>query len=201
MSRHVLEESIRAADGRRTPSLGSGVSMSQPTPDTSAPGRTDDEKRHQPVDSGAPIPHSTIPWTDIRAVADVTITAGGRRVAPAPSMWTADTPGEQLIDVRFQQPTNVRRIRIVSSETERSRTQEMTIWASLLRGERHREVLRQQFNFSPRGATLQVEDYSLELNDVSSIQVRIVPSIDGSPAIACVTELQIETSAQSDAAR
>ena len=176
------------------------MSTSQPTPDATAPARTGEDKRHEPVDAVAPSPAGKVPWLDIRAVADVTMTVGGRRVAPAPSAWTADTPGEQLIDVRFQHPTAVRRIRLVSSETEHSRTQEMTIWASLLRGERHREVLRQQFNFTPHGATLQVEDYGLELNDVSSIQVRIVPSIDGAPAIACVKELQIATSADSDGA-
>jgi hypothetical protein len=67
----------------------------------------------------------------------------------------------------------------------------MTLWASLDRGERHREVLRQQFNFSPNGATKEVEEYALQLEEVSAIQLRIVPSIDGQPAVARVTELRV----------
>ena len=128
-------------------------------------------------------------WLDLDVVADVVIVAGGRRAARVPGLWSADTPGEQTIEIRFHRRTPVRRLRVVSSELKESRTQEMTIWASLRGGERHREVLRQQFNFSPNGATEEVEDYALEFEEVSTIQLRIVPSIDGQPAVARVSEL------------
>jgi len=130
-------------------------------------------------------------WLDLDVVADVAIVAGGRRVARVPGMWSADSPGEQMIEIRFHQRTPVRRLRVVSSEVKESRTQEMTIWASLRGGERHREVLRQQFNFSPNGTTEEVEEYALELEDVSTIQLRIVPSIDGRPVVAHVSELRV----------
>lgn len=174
------------------------ISQSTPNPTAPAPTPTREDDTRESVHAVAPSPAREGRWLDIGTLADVTITCGGRRLSPAPGAWTADTPGEQLIDIRFQHPTALRRIRIVSSEAERSRTQEMTVWASLLRGERHREVVRQQFNFSPRGATRQVEDYAVELNDVSSIQLRIVPSIDGAPATASIEELQIATSAAPD---
>ena len=58
-------------------------------------------------------------------------------------------------------------------------------------GERHREVLRQQCNFSRDGAREQVEEYALQIEDVSTIQLRIVPSIDGRPAVAHVSELRV----------
>lgn len=131
------------------------------------------------------------PWLDLDVLADVTITAGGQRVARGAGLWSADCPGEQTIDVRFRHPTNVSRLRIVSREGERSRTERMTIWASLRRGEQHREVLRRQFDFSPWGATEHVEEYDLELEDVSALQVRIIPSIDGQRAVARVSELHI----------
>jgi hypothetical protein len=86
---------------------------------------------------------------------------------------------------------SLRRLRVVSAEGEQLRTQEMTIWASLHRGERHRELLRRQFSFSPRGATEDVEEQVLQLDDVSMIEVRIVPSIDGQPATARVTDLRV----------
>ena len=132
-----------------------------------------------------------IKWLDLDVLADVTIVAGGRRVDRSLGVWSADCPGEQVIEIRFHHPTPVSRMRVVSSEIERSRTQETTIWASLDRGERHREVLRQQFNFSPNGATKEIEEYALQLEDVSAIQLRIVPSIDGEPAVARVTELRV----------
>jgi len=130
-------------------------------------------------------------WLDLDVLADVTVVVGRQRVARSLGAWSADCPGEQMIEIRFHHPTSVSPNQGGLSEIERSRTQEMTIWASLYRGERHREVLRQQFNFSPNGATKEVEEYALQLEEVSAIQLRIVPSIDGQPAVARVTELRV----------
>lgn len=132
-------------------------------------------------------------WLDLDAVADVTVTARGERVSRGRSMWSAECPGEQLIEVRFHHPMAVRHLKVMTTEAEQARTQEMTVWVSLHRGERHREVLRQQFNFSPPGATEQVEEYALRFEQVSAIQLRIVPSIDGRPATARVKELRVSS--------
>ena len=130
-------------------------------------------------------------WLDLAVVADVAVMVGGRRESRVPGLWSADRPGEQTIEIRFHDRTPVRRLRVVSSEVEQSRTQQMTIWVSLRGGEQHREVLRQQFSFGPNGATEKVDEYALHLEDVSSIQLRIVPSIDGRPAVARVSELLV----------
>lgn len=132
-----------------------------------------------------------VQWLDLDAVADVTIVSAARRVARARPFWSADSPGEQTIEIHFHHRTSVRRLRVVSSEVEQARTQEMTISASLHGGERHRELARQQFNFSPNGATVEVEEYAVQLDDVSTIQLRIVPSIDGRLAVARVSELRV----------
>ena len=141
-----------------------------------------------------PVSHSAAPaveWLDLETRAAVTITARGERLVRARSLWSAACPGEQMIEIRFHHPTPVRRLRVVTTETEQSRTQEMSVWVSLHRGERHHHVLRQQFNFSPDGATEDVEEYTLDLEDVSVIQLRIVPSVDGRPATARVSELRV----------
>lgn len=138
-------------------------------------------------DSAAP----AVEWLDLETRASVTITARGERLARARSLWSAACPGEQMIEIRFHHPTPVRRLRVITTEAEQSRTQEMTVSVSLHRGERHHHVLRQQFNFSPDGATEDVEEYTLELEGVSVIQLRIVPSIDGRPATARVSELRV----------
>ena len=129
-------------------------------------------------------------WLDLEALAAVTITVGGERVARSAHGWSADCPGEQMIEIRFRHSTSVSRLRVVSREVDQSRTQEMTIWACLRRGEGHREVLRQRFSFRP-GATAQVEEYALQLTEVSALQVRIVPCIDGRRAVARVSELRV----------
>ena len=125
-----------------------------------------------------------IEWLDLDEVAVVTIVSGGRQMPRPSGIWSINAPGEQLIEIRFHEPTYVSHLRLVSSEIEQERTQEITVWASLNRGEQHRELLRQQFNFSPNGATEEIEEYSPRLAAVSAIQLRVVPSIDGRKAVA-----------------
>jgi hypothetical protein len=38
-----------------------------------------------------------------------------------------------------------------------------------------REIRRQQFTFSPGGATEELEDFAVELNEVTGIQLKIDP--------------------------
>ena len=152
-----------------------------------------DALRGQPLAEPPPGTREESRWLDLDAVAEVTIVAGGRRFPRSPQVWSADCSGEQTIEVRFREPTSLSRLRVICSEAEQSRTQEMTVWASLHRGEQHREVVRQQFNFSPDGATEEVEEYALQLEAVSTIELRIVPSIDGRPAVARVDELRLAT--------
>ena len=125
-----------------------------------------------------------IEWLDLDAVAEVTIVSGGRRMPRVSGIWSTDAPGEQIIEIRFHEPTYVSHLRVMSSEIKQERTQEITVWASLNRGEQHRELLRQQFNFSPNGATEEIEEYAARLEDVSAIQLRVVPSTDGRRAVA-----------------
>jgi hypothetical protein len=139
----------------------------------------------------ASVKTADIQWLDLDALAEITIVAGARRVGGHVGAWSAECPGEQLIEIRFHQPTSVSRLKVVSSEAEQSRTQEITIWTSWHRGERHREVKRQQFRFSPNRATEQIAEWDLQLVDVSAIHVRIVPSTDGHPAVVQVSELRV----------
>ena len=43
----------------------------------------------------------------------------------------------------------------------------------------YREILRQQYTFSPPGATREVEDYVVNLHGVTVLELRIVPDIAG----------------------
>ena len=112
--------------------------------------------------------------------------ATGRRTE-----WRASQPGTQLIQIRFHQPRDVRRIRLVIADPDQARTQEFTITWSSQRGERHRVVVRQQFNFSPSGATTEVEDYQVDLPEAAALELRIVPDVNGGAAIARLAELLV----------
>ena len=142
-----------------------------------------------------------VKWLNLDKAASVTVVAGGRRMPRATGLWSAACTGEQVIEIRFRRPTSLRYLRVTSSESSCERTQEMTVWASLHRGEQHREVLRQQFNFSPRGAVTEIEQYALRLDDVSQLVLRITPSIEGASAVARVDDLRIAEADAEQAAK
>jgi hypothetical protein len=109
----------------------------------------------------------------------------------APGSWSAEQPGEHTIEIRFHTPVTLRRLRIVLEESTLARTQELTVWATLHRGERHNELIRRMFTFSPTGMTRAVEDYLCEIENVSGVQIRVVPDIDGRPGQAQIRTLQL----------
>jgi hypothetical protein len=44
--------------------------------------------------------------------------------------------------------------------------------------------MRQQWNFSPAGSTTEIEDYAIELNAVSVLELTIRPDLGGREAVA-----------------
>ena len=108
-----------------------------------------------------------------------------------PPGWRAADPGPQRIRLIFDRPQALRRIRLVFVEPELERTQEVTLRWSPDGGRSFREVARQQWNFSPAGATREVEDYRVDLADVSVLELGVVPSIAGGPARASLAELRL----------
>jgi hypothetical protein len=51
--------------------------------------------------------------------------------------------------------------------------------------------VRQQWNFSPAGSTLEVEDYRVELNGVVMLELSIKPDIGGLEAIASLASWRV----------
>jgi len=105
--------------------------------------------------------------------------------------WRAAEPGPQTIQLLFDRPQTLRRIRLVFVEPELARTQEATLRWSGDGGRSFRDVVRQQWNFSPSGATREVEDYRVDLIGVNVLTLEVVPSIAGGPALASVAELRL----------
>ena len=73
--------------------------------------------------------------------------------------WRAASPGTQTIWLLFDQPQRLRRIWLVFEETETERTQEFVLRWSPAGGRSFREIVRQQWNFSPPN-TIRVAEFS-----------------------------------------
>lgn len=113
----------------------------------------------------------------------------GALLAEGGGGWRASGPGRQTITLTWPAPIAVRRIRLVFEEHARARTQEFVIRAST--GDGPREIVRQQFTFSPPGTTVEREEYATNLDGVSQLELAIIPAIDGGDAVATLREWRI----------
>jgi hypothetical protein len=91
--------------------------------------------------------------------------------------WRAAEPGQQLIRIVFDEPRSVHRIQLRFSEQEVERPQEFTLRWSGSPGDDFREIVRQQWNFSPQGSTSEIEDYRVSLPGVSTLELTITPDL------------------------
>ena len=137
-------------------------------------------------------------WLDLELLAQVEITSEDIgypiELALIPGMgtgWQAGQPGEQTIRLLFDKPLRVRRIHLLFHEDEQERTQEFVLRWSPDRGQSYREIVRQQYNFSPPGATREVEDYTIDLDGVTALELKIVPDISRGSARASLAKLRV----------
>ena len=137
-------------------------------------------------------------WLDLGSLATVEVTSEtkDRPVECALLLsesrgWRAAQPGTQIIRLLFDHPLRVKRISLVFEETENTRTQEFVLrWSSDL-GRSFREIVRQQWNFSPTGTVQEVENYSVDLFDVTVMELEIVPDKSGGQAQASLASLRL----------
>ena len=71
-----------------------------------------------------------------------------------------------------------------------ARTQEFALRAFGSGG--RREIVRQQFTFSPPETTLESEEYGTGLDAVSRLELVITPAIGGGDAVATLRELRVK---------
>ena len=137
-------------------------------------------------------------WMDLEHLAQVEITSEDvdypiesaliPRMGPG---WRAAQPGEQMIRLQFDEPLRIKWIRLVFHEDEQERTQEFVLRWSPDGGQSYREIVRQQYNFSPPGAERELEDYEVDLDGVTALELRIVPDISGGTTRATLAQLRI----------
>jgi hypothetical protein len=105
--------------------------------------------------------------------------------------WRAAGPGPQTIRLRFGQPRRLQRIVVEFAEKNLTRTQEFCLRWSADQGKTYREIVRQQWNFSPDGASREIEDYRIPLDGVTMLELEIVPEIGGGDSVASLARMRL----------
>jgi hypothetical protein len=104
--------------------------------------------------------------------------------------WRATSPGPQTITLLFDAPQHIRRIFLHFIERERERSQEFVLRYSSAK-EKDREVVRQQWTFSPTGSTQEIEDYSFELESITKLELVIDPDRGHGHSQATINALRL----------
>ena len=137
-------------------------------------------------------------WMDLEHLAEVEITSEdvdhpieSALIPGTSSGWRSAEPGEQTIRLWFDEPLRLKRIQLLFQEGEQERTQEFVLRWSPDGGQSYREIVRQQFNFSPPETAREIEDYNVDLDGVTALELRIVPDISGGSTRASLTQLRV----------
>jgi hypothetical protein len=149
-----------------------------------------------------PIPQAGTPhdegWLDLDREAMVEVTSEEKDYPVESALvsgemrgWRAAASGTQTIRLIFDKPRRLTRISLVFEETEAQRTQEIVLRWSPDGGRSFREIVRQQWNFSPPNTIREVEEYRVELSDVTVLELVIVPDISRGAAHASLKRLRL----------
>lgn len=137
-------------------------------------------------------------WLDLETLAQAELTSeeSSRPIESAlkPGQgpgWRASEPGPQTVRLVFDEPLRVRRVHLVFQEDERQRVQEFLLRWSSDRGRTYREIVRQQYTFSPPDTPREREDYEVDLPGLTELELNIIPDIGGGPARASIAELRL----------
>ena len=155
--------------------------------------------RKQMINSGSEaVSRSGDVWLDLERLAQVEITSESAEHPIESALipdrgpgWRAAQPGKQTIRLIFDQPLALGHILLRFDEKEQGRTQEFVLrW--LPKGQQSpREIVRQQYTFSPPATNQEIEDYRVKLNGVTAVELEIVPDISGGGAYASLAQMRL----------
>ena len=137
-------------------------------------------------------------WLDLDGAAVVEVTSEEKEYPVESALisggiggWRAADSGAQTIRLIFDHPQNLRRISLVFEEAKTERTQEFVLRWSADGGSSFRDIVRQQWNFSPPNAIREVEEFQVALSAVAVLELVIVPDISRGAARASLTSLRL----------
>src|SRR5436190_12919551 len=107
------------------------------------------------------------------------------RFGPGATRWMSACPDTiEHIVLEFDQPQTISRLVYEVEEAIRERTQEIRVEVSEDGGRTYRQILVQEYTFSPRGAMYQREEQRLNLQGVTHLRLTTVPNKNGSGTAA-----------------
>ena len=140
-------------------------------------------------------------WLDLDGFAEVDVSRPKRRCTQSSlhcllrpqteSSWEAAEPGPQTVRILFDRPQRIDNVLLEFQEFQLARTQEFLLRWSSNGGKSYREIVRQQYNFSPPTTTVEREHYSIDLADMTNIELTIIPDISGESARASLSRLRM----------
>jgi hypothetical protein len=139
-------------------------------------------------------------WLDIERVARVQLTSEDpafpieNALSTNPERnevgWRAGGPGAQAIALHFDAPQNIRRLFVQFIEREAERGQEFVLRYTSPT-EMNREIVRQQWTFSPSGSAQETEDYAVNLDSVTKLEMVIDPDRGRGQSLATLSALRL----------
>jgi len=137
-------------------------------------------------------------WLDLGALAEVEVSSENPAhpiewalVPGHETGWRAGTPGRQVIRLLFASPQKVARIQLHFEEKSVERTQEYALRWSPERDVPCREIVRQQWNFNPASATVEIEDHRVDLPPVAILELIIDPGSESQAIFASMERMRI----------
>jgi hypothetical protein len=137
-------------------------------------------------------------WLDLERAAVVEVTSENEHFPVESALgsadergWRAAAPGQQTIRLIFDHPQRLKCVSLVFEEDEIERTQEFVLRLSSDGGSTLKEIVRQQWNFSPPGSRREVEQYQVDLHNVDVLELVIKPDIAGGVARASLKNLRL----------
>jgi hypothetical protein len=147
-------------------------------------------------------PSANTDWLDLEALARVEVTSEDAAhpiesalLTIGATGWRAESPGQQTVRLLFEAPQRLRRIRLLFREEKEERTQEFVLrWSPTVDG-LSRDIVRQQYHFSPSGATEEFEEYRVELEGVAALELTVIPNLSGG-SYASLAQLRLAGSGE-----
>jgi len=128
-------------------------------------------------------------WRDLERIARVEISSEDESFPIEHALsrtvtggWKAATTGPQLIRLHFDEPLAVKRLQLHFVDKTSERSQEFAVFAGA--GAELKEVVRQQWSFSPQGSTEETEDYTVNLSGITTLELRIDPDRSHDPKLS-----------------
>ena len=137
-------------------------------------------------------------WLDLEQIATVEVTSEDPDFPVEAVLkfdsgvgWRASQDGEQQLRIIFDEPTTLHRMQLHFVEPEVERTQEFIIRWSSAQGGPARDVVRQQWTFSPAGSTSEVEHYEVNLEHVLVLELSIRPDLNNEAGRATLVSWRV----------